>query len=104
MLSAPRQYKEKGAVTVWGASLTDAYRFVVDGDRFKGMDRFMVNRFPLSIPWNLVGLDDGRVIIPDQDGFGQEVFRKETKGPSFLILKDDPGSRVGSTRESLWRR
>ncbi|MEM9479146.1 MAG: hypothetical protein AAGA58_05715 [Verrucomicrobiota bacterium] len=86
-----RRYEEPAAVTVWGTSLTDAYRFVVDGPRFEGLDRFVVNPLPLSIPWNLVGLDNGRVIIPDQDGFGQKLLRrKQTQDPSFLVLTDDP--------------
>ncbi|MEM9446289.1 MAG: hypothetical protein AAGA18_13170 [Verrucomicrobiota bacterium] len=86
-----RRYDLPQAVTVWGVSLTDAYRFVVDGDRFEGLDRFVVNRLPVSIPWNLVALDDGRVIIPDQDGFGGErLFKKQSREPSFLFLQDDP--------------
>jgi len=84
-----RRYKKEQAVTVWGVSLIDAYRLVVDGDRFEALDRIAINKLPLSIPWNLVMVDNGRVIIPDANGrnVGDPAFH--TRDSSYVILYDD---------------
>lgn len=87
-----RRYREAGAVTLWGATLTDAYRFVVDGERFEALDRFAINTVASSIPWNLVGADDGRVYVPDPNGhiaFGAPPTCRRTH-PVVLVLHDDP--------------
>ncbi|TVQ30811.1 MAG: hypothetical protein EA376_11875 [Phycisphaeraceae bacterium] len=83
-----RRYLERKAVTIWGATLTDAYRIIVDGERFEATDRFAINRFPISLPWNLFAADDGRVFVPDPAG--RRLRPGRTSGPTLLVLSDDP--------------
>ena len=89
VVSTPR-YADRGAVTVWGSTLTDAYRFVVDGDRFEALDRLPVNLLASSITWNLVGFDDGRVIVPDPNGYRIGKGDLRSTDPTLLVLQDDP--------------
>lgn len=83
-----RRYFGGQAVTLWGATLTDAYRVIVDGERFEATDRFAINRFPTSLPWNLFASDDGRVFVPDPAG--RRLMPGRTSGPTLLVLSDDP--------------
>ena len=87
MVSAPR-YSRPDLVTIWGATLTDAYRFVVNGPRFEALDRFPLNYFPSSITWNLFSTDDGRVIVPDASGYKIVGQRQRSRKPSWLFLSD----------------
>jgi len=93
-----RRYRGGSAVTLWGATLTDAYRVVVDGERFEATDRFAINRFPISLPWNLFAADDGRVFVPDTDGRRMRPAR--TSGPTLLVLTDDP-HRTGQIDQQI---
>lgn len=90
MVSANR-YASPTAVTVWGASLTDAYRFLVDEDRFEALDLFPLNYFPSSITWNLFSTDDGRVVVPDASGYRIMGQPMRSTDPSWLILRDGNG-------------
>ena len=82
------------AVVLWGASLTDAYRVIVDGDRFELLDSFVINHLPVSVPWNLTAVDNGRVIVPDPDGRRVGLLpRGRTDDPSFLVLREGRPSR-----------
>ena len=85
------RYGREGVYTIWGATLTHAYRVLVDGDRFEGLDSFVINTFPASLPWNLVAFDDGRVVVSDSDGFraGPADGPCATDVPTQLTLVDD---------------
>lgn len=85
------RYGRSGAFTIWGATLTHAYRLVVDGPRFEGLDTFVINDFPASLPWNLVAFDDGRVVVSDSDGYkaGPEGGPCASTEPTQLTLVDD---------------
>ena len=85
------RYGQDGVFTIWGATLTHVYRVLVNGVRFEGLDSFVVNSFPASIPWNLVGFDDGRVIVSDSDGFraGPEDGPCAGTSPTQLTFVDD---------------
>lgn len=93
---SPQRYSNSTAVTIWGATLTDAYRFLVDGERFEALDRFPINYFPSSIPWNLFSMDDGRVVVPDASGYRIAGKGKRSNNPSWLILKDGNGNPARS--------
>jgi len=95
VVSAPR-YPSARAVTVWGATLTDAYRFLVEEDRFEALDRFPLNYVPTSITWNLFSTDDGRVVIPDASGYRIIGRGERSNKPSWLILQDGNGAPSGS--------
>ncbi|MEM9528065.1 MAG: hypothetical protein AAGA31_15735, partial [Bacteroidota bacterium] len=95
MVSANR-YPSSQAVTIWGASLTDAYRFLVDGNRFEALDLFPINYFPTSITWNLFSTDDGRVIVPDASGYRINGKGMKSTNPSWLILQDGNGDPTRS--------
>ena len=99
---SPRRYPGSDAVTLWGASLFDAYRFVIDGDRFEATHRSPVNRLPVSIPWNFVGVDNGRFIVPDPDGHKVALLPgNRTTDPTLLVFSD--GGRLNG-RMRLERR
>lgn len=84
---SPRTYGV-GAHTLWGVGLTDAYKVSLD-DEFAIVDTFSINRLPTSILWNLVALDDGRVIVPDQNGFnGPDSAGCRTTNPTLIVLND----------------
>ncbi|MEO0732627.1 MAG: hypothetical protein AAFZ52_07320, partial [Bacteroidota bacterium] len=91
MVSAAR-YPSPTTATIWGATLTDAYRFLVDGDRFEALDRFPLNYFPSSITWNLFSTDDGRVVVPDASGYRIAGQPRRSTDPSWLVLKDGNGA------------
>ncbi len=57
------------ATTVWGVSLTDLYRIRLEGPRFEAIERIAINFVASSITWNLLGADDGRVYVPDPNGY-----------------------------------
>ena len=87
---SPRRYGDSDAVTLWGASLTDAYRFVINGDRFEATDRSAINWLPVSIPWHFIGVDNGRFIVPDADGHKVSLRpRDRTDDPTLLVFSDD---------------
>lgn len=91
----------QGGVSLWGATLTDAYKMRVDAATgLSFVDRFEINALPTSIPWNLGALADGRIVVPDQNGyFGSED--SDVCGsfdPSFLVLGDDPSDLASPIR------
>lgn len=88
-VASTHRYADESAITLWGASLTSAYRILVNGDRFEALDLFEINKLPTSIPWNLMSLDDGRVLVPDPNGRRVGEGRR-TLGPTLLVLHDDP--------------
>ncbi len=93
-----RRYPEMTATTVWGVSLTDLYRIRLDGDRFETIERLPINLIASSITWNLLGADDGSVIVPDPNGFvAVDDGPCRSVDPTFLRFEDDnrlePGAR-----------
>lgn len=113
LVASSRRYRGD-AVTLWGASLTDAFRCVVDGNEFRALDVQPINRLPVSMPWNLVAVDNGNVIVPDQDGWRVNPLGR-TNGPTFLVYGDGPAGRrpgafpmrlrrVVEVPEADWRR
>ncbi|MEM1413272.1 MAG: hypothetical protein AAGH15_00140, partial [Myxococcota bacterium] len=90
-LSTRRYAEDPAAYTIWGATLTRGYRFVVSGARFEALDLFDINTFfAPSLPWNIVALDDGRVIVPDTDGHRvPESGPCRTTDPSLVVFRDD---------------
>lgn|GEM_PF-2432137 len=84
-----RRYSSPTARTVWGASLQWVYKFAVDGDTFEFAGKFRLNEGFTSITWNLIGLDDGRVVVPDPDGYRAGDGDCGGTEPAFLVLRDD---------------
>lgn len=99
VFSAER-YPKRGVRTVWGSALRHAYKYVIDGDSFTFAGLFTVNERLTSLPWNLVALADGRVIVPDSDGFDLVPADHPCytgKDMTFLQLRDndaDPQSPI----------
>ena len=96
-----RRYSDPNTVTLWGTTLTDSYRFLVDGERFEALDRFPINYLPTSITWNMLQFDDGRFIVPDPNGYSIAGRGRRTSDPTLLVLHDDPeatGSTAGPIR------
>ena len=90
LVSTPRYGTD--AATVWGVSLTDLYRIRIDGERFEAIEMLPINLFASSITWNLLGTDDGRVYVPDPNGFlAGDDERCQTLDPTILRF-DDAGS------------
>lgn len=89
---SPRSYGN-GVATLWGVGLTHAYKFALDNE-FHFLDTFRINRFVSSIPWNLIARSDGRILVPDQNGYlgGEGGLACATMGNSFVVLNDDPSS------------
>lgn len=87
---SPRTYGEDTR-TLWGAGLTHAYKFALDDD-FRFIDTFEVNARATSLIWNLVALADGRVVIPDPNGYlgGEGGPACRTSGPTYVVMDDDP--------------
>ncbi|MEM6931699.1 MAG: hypothetical protein AAF602_32510, partial [Myxococcota bacterium] len=90
----PRPDYPGGGYTVWGTGLTHTYKLEVSNEAFAFVDAFEVNAIPSSIPWNLLALADGRVMVPDQNGYRGEVEACTATDPSFLFLSDDPDLRT----------
>ena len=92
VLSAKR-YNSDDIRTIWGSSLTHVYKWVVDEDSFTFADAFELNAevIPTTLPWNLVSLDDGRVMVPDPDGYRNGNSDDPCSGtdPALLIFRDD---------------
>lgn len=102
VLSA-RQYSNSDiARTIWGASLTHAYKYEIDGESFRFVDSFELNAMQVWIGWNLFGLDDGRIIIPNPSGLRLRQYRGQPcygREPSLLVFRD--GETSGSPMECI---
>ncbi len=89
ILSDRRYANSRTARTLWGVSLQYVYKYEVDGDRFRFVDREKINALPISIGWNFHVLADGRVLVPNTNGM-RLGSNRECRGrhPSFLIYRD----------------
>ena len=77
--------------TIWGATLTDVYKYEIDGEVFRYADSFKINALPFWIGWNLIGLDGDRVVVPNPSGLRLGEYRDEPcygKVPSLLVFSD----------------
>ncbi|MEO1399830.1 MAG: hypothetical protein AAFV72_01090 [Cyanobacteria bacterium J06635_1] len=102
VLSERKYTNSSTARTIWGASLTDAYKYEIDGDTFRFVDSFELNVLPVWIGWNLFGLEDGRVIVPNPSGLRLGKYRGEAcygRHASLLVFKD--GETSGSPIECV---
>ena len=87
VLSGQRYTNSSTARTLWGATLTHAYKYEIDGDTFRFVNSFELNSLPVWIGWNLFGLADGRIIIPHPSGLRLRQYRGEPsygRQPSLL--------------------
>ena len=70
-LSSKKYSGSPNARTVWGTTVTHAYKYVVDGPTFQLADSFRIDGGIFSIHWNLVGLSGDRIIVPAPGGYFQ---------------------------------
>ena len=87
------------ARTLWGASLTDVFKYEIDGDTFRYVDSFEINKLPIWIGWNLFRLPGGRTVVPNPSGLRIGKYRGTPcygTSPSLLVFTDDdtPGSPI----------
>lgn len=94
VLSGRRYVDEPKGRAVWGASLTDLYKYaLVDGEaRYVHSQRLRSD--PFSIHWNLLTLADGRVVVPTPRGSDTVEESCRTDGPALLVFED--GAEIDS--------
>lgn len=88
-----------GSRALWGASLTHVYKYELGPDGLRFIDTSKINALPFWIGWNLFGLADGRIIVPNPSGLrlrearGTPCFGKDA---SLLVFRDGgvPGSGI----------
>lgn len=91
-----KKYRDRPqARTVWGATLSHAYKYVIDGDEFRYVDSFPLAGFP-SISWNLFGLRNsqgGHIVVPQPFGLRKPRYRNTAcfgRKPALIVLQDGP--------------
>ena len=100
VLSGKAYASAPGAVTLWGATLTDVYKYVIDGERFEYVDHIRTSLLPLQMSWNMFTLAEGdRVIAPMPRGMRTSDARKlgcRGNHPAIAAFKDgdDPASPI----------
>lgn len=94
VLSGRRYSDEPDGRAVWGASLTDLYKYaLVDGQaRYAHSQRLRSD--PFSIHWNLLALADGRIVVPSPRGSDTVEESCRTDGPALLVFED--GDQIDS--------
>ena len=99
VLSSRKYAARPDARTLWGATLTHVYKYVLDGDLFSHADTFQINQAPLSVGWNLFRLPGDRIVVPNTTGLRMAQYRDQLcygKDPSLLVFQDGsgPGSPI----------
>jgi hypothetical protein len=92
--------------TIWGASLTHVYKYVIDGETFTFGGMLPLTRF-VSIGWNLFALkgsNGDRIIVPQPRGLRHASHRDSPcygTSPSLIVLEDgaDPTSPIRCTQK-----
>ena len=99
VLSESKYPARPRARTIWGASLTDVFKYEIDGDTFRFADSFEINTLPVWIGWNLFRLPGGRTVVPNPSGLRIGKYRGTPcygTSPSLLVFADGdtPGSPI----------
>ncbi|MEL6877791.1 MAG: hypothetical protein AAGL68_06800 [Pseudomonadota bacterium] len=93
VLSRAKYPRQPNARTVWGASLTDVFKYEVDGDTFRFAGSFEINKLPLWVGWNLFTLPGDRVVVPNPSGLRIGRYRGTPcygTAPSLMVFQDGP--------------
>lgn len=91
VLSTQKYPARRNARTIWGATLTDVYKYVIDGESFDFADSYKINALPFWIGWNLIGLEGNRIVVPNPSGLRLRRHRDGPcygKTPSLLVFTD----------------
>lgn len=94
VLGGARYDDAPGARAVWGATLTDLYKYVLVDGRARYVDHEPLRRDPFSINWNLLTLADGRVVVASPLGSTLVDEPCRTDGSALLAFTD--GDRADS--------
>jgi hypothetical protein len=94
VLGGARYADHPTARAIWGASLTDLYKYVLVDGEARYVDHQPLRTDPLSIHWNLLTLADGRVIVTSPLGAALADEPCRTDGAALVAFND--GSEVGS--------
>jgi len=91
------------ARTIWGATLTHLYKYTINGDVFEFADYFRIDKSIFTFHWNLIGLDNDRIIVPAPAGYKLNENRGQclTKGKRALLEfrdGDQPNSSIQCVR------
>jgi hypothetical protein len=88
VLGGARYPDDPGARAVWGASLTDLYKYVLVDGEARYVDHQPLRTDPLSIHWNLLTLADGRVIVASPLGAALADEPCRTDGAALVAFTD----------------
>jgi hypothetical protein len=106
VLSSRKYLSRPAARTIWGASLTHVYKYVIDGETFSYGGMLPLTKF-VSIGWNLFalkGADGDRIVVPQPRGLRHAHHRDGPcfgTTPSLIVLEDgpDPASPIRCTKK-----
>ncbi len=90
VLSGRRYVDEPEGRSVWGASLTDLYKYALVDGRAQYVHSQRLRSDPFSIHWNLLTLADGRVVVPSPLGADMVDQQCRSDGPALLVFEDGP--------------
>lgn len=94
ILSEKRYKDDTDSRTLWGTSLQYLYKYKVT--RTRGLEyvhsyRMIPDILPATpyIPWNFVGLADGRIVVPLPNGLRRLSDPCYGRDPALLVFRDD---------------
>ena len=56
------------ATTLWGSTLQYVFKFAVNGDDFRFIDKWKIQELPFFVQWNFAMLPGGRMLVPAPNG------------------------------------